>query len=112
MKSQGFSFANEKIQVVSLSRNIAKFFGGHLGGGGLNGRFCAFESQIGQKCLIPCLYVLQKKFTGGVGWRGKGGPRKFRTPLSTAICCLRILEGERNRSAIPASILGCLLTPI
>lgn len=88
MKSQGFFlFANEKIEIVSLSPNMAECFGGCLEEGGLNVSFCVFESQRGQKCLIPCLYVLQKKFTGGVGWRGKG-PDKFKTSLSL---CRRLL---------------------
>lgn len=59
MKSQGFVFANEKVEIVSLFVLLCKVFllGGSLEGGGLNVSFCGFESQIGQRCLILRLYV-------------------------------------------------------
>lgn len=69
MKSQGFLFANGKVEIVSLLSSFAKFWGGCLGRDGLNVSFCGFEFWIGQRCFTLLLFVKKKK----VFVQGRGG---------------------------------------
>lgn len=65
MKSQGLPFPNERWRLF-LFYPPWQAFGLVFGGGDLNGNFCVFESQIGQRRLTLGLYV-KKNFCPGVG---------------------------------------------
>lgn len=95
MKSQKFPFLKEKGRG-SFFILLCKFFGRYLEKGGLIVSFCGFESQMGQGRLTFCLKK-KKSFCLGAEWgEGKGEPSKLRTSLSSAVRCLRILDGDRT----------------